>query len=83
MSSLYIIFIALAKNVQMNGNEIVTNWPLNISSKTKARQDKKNSTQYMPVDFFDVSILKNFCENKTKRSGSKTYELWEVSQLGR
>jgi len=50
------ISMALAKNVQTNGSERVTNSPLNVRRTKKAITERKNNTQYKPVDFFAVSI---------------------------
>jgi hypothetical protein len=48
--------IASAKNVKIKGNVSVTSSPLNISTTTKAITDKKNNSQYNPLDLRDFSI---------------------------
>lgn len=53
----YMIFIALAKNVQMKGRVRVMIWGMVIQTTTAAASDAKKSSQYKPVDFFEVSIV--------------------------
>jgi|GEM_PF-3072417 len=51
------IFIAFAKEVQINGRESVSSSPLNASNKKKEVTERKKSIQYKPVDFLVVSML--------------------------
>lgn len=53
----YMIFIALAKEVQMNGRVSVMICGMANHTTTAPAKEAKNSSQYNPVDFFEVSIL--------------------------
>ncbi len=58
----YIISIAFAKKVHMNGRERVSSSPLNSHSKKKEITDKKKRTQYKPVDFSVVAMFKIYAK---------------------
>ena len=53
----YIIFMALAKNVQMNGSVSVMTWGTVNQTITAPTNEAKKSIQYKPVDFLEVSML--------------------------
>jgi hypothetical protein len=51
------IFIALAKKVQINGSvSVIICGMVNHTTKAPAKE-AKNSNQYKPVDFLEVSML--------------------------
>lgn len=52
----YMIFIALAKEVQINGKVSVMICGKTIHTITAPASDAKKSNQYNPVDFLDVSM---------------------------
>jgi hypothetical protein len=51
------IFIALAKKVQMKGRVSVMIWGTVIHTTAAPAKEAKNSSQYKPVDFLEVSML--------------------------
>lgn len=57
VSANHIMFIALAKKVQMNGRVSVMICGTVNQTITAPTNEAKNSNQYKPVDFLDVSML--------------------------
>ena len=51
------MFIALAKEVMMNGNVKVMICGIVIHTITAPARDAKKNNQYLPVDFLVVSML--------------------------
>ena len=54
------IFMALAKNVHMRGSVSVMICGMAIHTTTAPAKEAKNSIQYKPVDFLEVSMLEKF-----------------------
>jgi hypothetical protein len=63
--SVYIMFIAFAKEVQINGRVSVIICGIVNQTMTAPTKDAKNSNQYLPVDFFEVSMLSEICAKIT------------------
>ena len=53
----YIMFMAFAKKVQINGSVSVMIWGIVSHTTTAPTNDAKNNNQYKPVDFLEVSML--------------------------
>lgn len=60
--------IAFAKKVTLKGSTIELYPPPILYTTTEAIIDIKNNIQYKPVDFFVVSMLKNFDKNKANQT---------------
>lgn len=56
------MFIAFAKKVQIKGRVNVMICGMVIHTTTAPAREAKNSNQYKPVDFLEVSMLEEFAQ---------------------